>query len=133
MHSIISEDLSNTIGQNETTSTAPMLPVTAPKRMAIYYGYPSLVQNASWNVAAATATFSQFDLIIFGDNISYPTHGDHANTQTIIGSLNAMGKLTYGYVDLGVTTQNLSIAQMQTVVSNWSTMGIKGIFWDDAG
>ncbi|CAF4128072.1 unnamed protein product [Rotaria sordida] len=33
---------------------------------------------------------------------------------------------------LGVTTQNLSISQMQTIVNNWLAMKIKGIIWDDA-
>ena len=107
--------------------------VTVPKRLGIYYGWPSVVHGANGNLTAATAVFSQFDLVIFGDGLSSASHGDHANAQTIIGSLNSLGKLVYGYVDLGVTTQNLSIVQMQTTVNNWVAMGVKGIMWDDAG
>lgn len=107
--------------------------VNIPKYLGIYYGWPSLVQGANSNLTAAIQTFSQFDLIVFGDGLASPSHGDHVNTQTIIQSLNNLGKLTFGYVDLGVTTQNLSISQMQIIVNNWTAMGIKGIMWDDAG
>jgi hypothetical protein len=47
--------------------------------------------------------------------------------------LNSLGKLPFGYVDMGVTTKNLSISQMQIAVNNWTAMGVKGIMWDDAG
>jgi hypothetical protein len=127
-------DLRNNLGQTSTSTVSTWTwTVTAPKRLSIYYGWPSLVQGANSNLTAATATFSQFDLIIFGDGIASVSHGDHVNTQTIIGSLNSMGKLSYGYIDLGVTTQNLTIAQMETTVNNWAAMGVKGIMWDDAG
>ncbi|CAF5224305.1 unnamed protein product, partial [Rotaria magnacalcarata] len=85
------------------------------------------------NLTAAISIFSQFDLVVFGDGIASPSHGDHTNTQTIIQSLNNLGKLTFGYIDLGVTTQNLTILQMQTTVDEWAAMGINGILWDDAG
>ncbi|CAF3918781.1 unnamed protein product, partial [Rotaria sordida] len=114
----------------EMNNSSSSLSVNVPKRLGIYYGWPSLVQGANWNLIAAINTFSQFDLIAFGDGIASPSHGDHANTQTIIQSLNNLGKLTFGYVDLGVITQNLSISQMQTTVNNWLAMGIKGIIYD---
>ncbi len=107
--------------------------INIPKRLGIYYGWPSLVQGANGNLSSAIETFNQFDLIVFGDGIASPSHGDHNNTQIIIQALNNYGKLTFGYVDLGVTTQNLSISQMQTIVNNWTAMGIQGIMWDDAG
>lgn len=107
--------------------------VKLPKRLCVYYGWPSLVQNANGNLTAAIGTFNQFDAIVFGDGISVSSHGDHANTQTIIQGLNGYGKLSFGYVDLGVTTQNLSIVQMQTRVSDWAAMGAQGIMFDDAG
>ena len=116
-----------------TASSTSALPVTVPKRLCIYYGWPSLVQGANWNLTAALNTFNQFDLVVFGDGIASPSHGDHANTQTLIQSLNSFSKLTFGYVDLGVTTQNLTTTQMQGIVSNWAAMGVQGIMWDDAG
>lgn len=118
-------------GSNNNNSSS--LNINIPKSLCIYYGWPSLVQGVNGNLTAAIGTFSQFDLIVFGDGIASPSHGDHINTQTIIQSLNSLGKLTFGYVDLGVTTQNLSILQMQIIVNNWTMMGIQGIMWDDAG
>ncbi|CAM4741663.1 unnamed protein product [Rotaria magnacalcarata] len=119
-----------TLGSNQSSSSSN---VNVPKRLGIYYGWPSLVQGVQGNLTAAISIFSQFDLVVFGDGIASPSHGDHTNTQTIIQSLNNLGKLTFGYIDLGVTTQNLTILQMQTTVDEWAAMGINGILWDDAG
>jgi len=107
--------------------------VKVPKYLAVYYGWPSLVQNSSGNLTAASNCFKKFDLTVFGDGIWKTTHGDHTNTATIISNLNAAGKKAYGYVDLGVSTQNLSEAQMRQAVDGWFNMSAKGIFWDDAG
>ncbi|CAF3208518.1 unnamed protein product [Rotaria sp. Silwood2] len=96
-------------------------------------GFTKLVHGANENLTLAINTFSQFDVIVFGDGIASSSHGDHANTQIIIQSLNNLGKLSFGYIDLGVTTKNLSILQMQTTVDDWQAMEIKGILWDDAG
>ena len=118
-----------------TSTSAPTVKVKLPKRLCVYYGWPSLAQNANGNLTAAIGIFNQFDLIVFGDGISASSHLDHANTQTIIQGLTGYGKLSFGYVDLGVSssTQNLSFAQMQTSVSNWAAMGVQGIMFDDAG
>ncbi|CAF3439424.1 unnamed protein product [Rotaria sp. Silwood1] len=107
--------------------------VKVPKYLAIYYGWPSLVENSQGNVTAASNWFEQFDLIVFGDGIWKTTHGDHVKTQAIMSNLIARGKKVFGYVDLGVTTQNLNRKQMRQAVDGWSSMGANGIFWDDAG
>jgi hypothetical protein len=120
---------SNTNKNNTSASTSN---INVPKLLGIYYGSPSLVQNASGNLSEAIDIFNQFDLIVFGDGIASPSHDDYNNTQIIIQALNNFGKLTFGYVDLGVTTQNLSISEMQIIVNNWTIMGIQGIMWDDA-
>src|SRR5438552_3608566 len=41
----------------------------APRRLAIYYGYPSLVQGARGDLERAVATFSDYDVIVFGDGL----------------------------------------------------------------
>ena len=107
-------------------SIASALPaVKIPKYLAIYYGWPSYVQNSQGDVTQATNWFKQFDLMVFGDGIWKTTHGDRAKTATIISNLNAQGKKVFGYVDLGVSTQNLAISQMKTAVNGWLTMGAK--------
>lgn len=97
--------------------------VKVPKYLAIYYGWPSLVQNSQGNLTKASDWFKQFDLIVFGDGIWKTSHGDHANTAIIISNLIASQKKVCGYVDLGVTTQNLNETEMQTAVDGWFTMG----------
>lgn len=96
--------------------------VKVPKYLAIYYGWPSLVENSQGDVAKASNWFNQFDLIVFGDGIWHPSHGDHVKTKSIIQNLITNGKKVFGYVDLGVTTQNLNETQMRQAVDGWHAM-----------
>jgi hypothetical protein len=108
-------------------------PVARPKQLCIYYGWPSLVNGAGGNVARAAAEFGKFDMIVLGDGIEHTNHGDHGPTTSIISALRQAGKEVFGYVDLGVSTQNLPLAVMQDYVNEWQAMGASGIFLDDAG
>lgn len=114
-------------------ATAVSAAITPPARLAIYYGYPSLVNSAAGNLTAATASFAAFDVVVLGDGLEHPAHPDHANTQQVVTNLIGAGIEVYGYVDMGVTTQNLSIATAEQYVDEWAAMGVTGIFWDDAG
>src|SRR2546426_3076100 len=44
----------------------------APQRLAIYYGYPSVVEQAGGDIARAAAVFGQYDTIVFGDGLELP-------------------------------------------------------------
>lgn len=107
--------------------------IKVPKYLGIYYGWPSLVENSKGDVAKASSWFKQFDLLVFGDGIWKSSHGDHVKTKSIIENLIANKTKVYGYVDLGVSTQNLNETQMRQAVDGWQAMGANGIFWDDAG
>ncbi|MFQ5857204.1 MAG: cellulase family glycosylhydrolase [Anaerolineae bacterium] len=115
------------------TPTPTSVPLTPPARLAIYYGWPSQVNDADGDLDAATAAFAQFDLIVLKDGLEHPTNADHVNTVTLIANLNPLGVHVYSYVDLGVTTQNLDMITLQTYVDEWAAMGVAGIFFDDAG
>lgn len=108
-------------------------PITPPARLAIYYGWPSLVNEAAGDIAQAVAHLASFDIIVFGDGLEHPTHDDHSKTQQIINELRGLNIEIYGYIDMGVTTQNLPLATAQAYVDEWNAMGVNGIFWDDAG
>ena len=108
-------------------------PINTPKRLAIYYAWPSYVNGAGGNITQATAVFTHFDLVVFGDGLEHPTHPDHTNTRAIINRLEANGVEVFGYIDLGVTTQNLSCITLTTYVDEWAAMGVTGIFLDNAG
>ena len=107
--------------------------VVSPKQLCLYYGWPSYVNGSGGDVTRATAEFSKCDLTVLGDGIEHTSHGDHDAATSIVSALRGKGKEVFGYVDLGVSTQNLSIANMQLYVDEWAAMGASGIFLDDAG
>ncbi|CAF0835098.1 unnamed protein product [Rotaria sordida] len=78
-----------------------LTPVTVPQYLAIYYGWPSLVENSLGDVTAASNWFAQFDLIVLGDGLWKTTHGDHSKTQTIITNLIARNKKGIFWDDAG--------------------------------
>lgn len=117
----------------------------APARLAIYYGYPSLVNGASGNVARAVATFAEYDVIVFGDGLEFadvdprrvPAGAgpeEHRLTRSIIERLRAGAstKRIYGYIDLG-HSQRLSIEAIEHRARRWAAIGATGIFLDEAG
>ena len=118
------------------TLTKRFVPVSSRPffKLLIYYGYPSLV-NAASNINQAAQIYSEYDLVVFGAGLEVPTHPDHANLVTIIRLMNRLNPQTLvaGYIDLGVTTNNYTIAQMTTMTSQWKATGADMIFWDDAG
>ena len=116
-----------------STAEEDELAVRPPGRLAIYYGWPSHVNGAGGNLDQAAATFGAFDVVVLGDGLEQPSHGDHAGTRTIVERLIAKGVEVYGYVDMGVTTQNLPLATAKQYVDAWREMGVTGIFWDDVG
>ena len=117
----------------------------SPSALAIYYGYPSLVNGASGNVERAAATFAEYDVVVLGDGLEFPDLNprrrpagvgpdEHRRTRAIIERLRAQSPSmqVYGYVDLG-NTQQLTIAEMQHRAQLWSAMGATGVFLDEAG
>ena len=114
-------------------STEGIQTLNGPEKLAIYYGWPSLVNDADGDVNVAAADFANFDIVVLGDGLEHPAHGDHDKTEQIISQLVVSGTEVYGYIDMGVTTQNLSLATAQAYVDEWDAMGVTGIFWDDVG
>src|SRR5438876_5501709 len=48
-------------------------PGASPQRLAIYYGYPSLVNGAHQDLSRAVAVFSEYDLIVLGAGLEFDT------------------------------------------------------------
>ncbi|AYV78850.1 MAG: hypothetical protein Edafosvirus39_3 [Edafosvirus sp.] len=100
-----------------------------PKKLAIYYGIPSLVNNSNSSITSAVNTFKQYDLLVLGDGPEVPSHQDHNNTISIINDANMINTQVYGYID-----STISISSFTTKVSQWKAMGnVKGIFCDRFG
>ena len=114
----------------------------APLRLAIYYGYPSLINGANGNLERAVAVFSDYDIVVLGDGLEFDParpgqaagHADHAFTKRIIQQLGLTPRRSqvYGYVDLG-GTQHLPAAAVAERIELWARMGAAGVFLDEAG
>jgi hypothetical protein len=117
-------------------------PPQTPARLAIYYGYPSLVNGANGDIAKAVAAFSLYDVVVFGDGLEFTDHqssrtaqGDPAEHQKLVQIIAGMKRLNsgvriYGYVPLG-EYQHLSDSDIQQRIGLWKQMGVAGIFLDE--
>jgi hypothetical protein len=119
--------------------------VPEPKRLAIYYGIPSLVNGAAGDTGRATAAFAEYDLVVFGDGLEFedvvparkPAGAgplEYARTKTIVARLTTSPRKTavFGYIDLG-RSQQLAIDEIKARVLRWKAVGASGIFYDEAG
>lgn len=103
-------------------------------RLLIYYGIPEGV-NEAWNVEKASEVFSNYDVIVFGAGLEESEHKFHQSTASIINLVQQLSPKTvfYGYIDLGVTTNNFSLEVIKSKATKWKAMGAAGVFYDDAG
>ncbi|HJZ75064.1 MAG TPA: hypothetical protein VKE51_25190 [Vicinamibacterales bacterium] len=112
-----------------------------PKRLAIYYGFPSLVEGADGSVSHAVRVFSDYDVMVFGDGLELGDSSADAEwqqEQRLVGQIIARlhmrprKPLIYGFVGLG-RLQPLADAEIVRRVDAWRQLGVDGIFFDDAG
>ena len=102
------------------------------KNLMIYYGWLNSFNSAqnSWNNEKVAQDLARYDVLVFGDGLADPTHGDYSNTQVIIPRikvLNPHAKI-FGYVSINQTLSNF-----ETKVDDWNDLEIDGIFCDEAG
>jgi hypothetical protein len=116
-------------------------PAAAPLRLAVYYGYPSLVNGAAGDLSRASSEFLRYDVLILGDGLQLdPRDGatdadnERARARRVIGLLRAAprGPEIFGYVDLG-DTQRLSDDEVVRRIEAWAAIGAHGVFLDEAG
>jgi hypothetical protein len=125
-------------------NASTVAPTNLPVRFAIYYGYPSLVNNAT-SLTAAVASFAPYQLVVWGDGVEFadqqPTRQpqgvgaeEHQRARQILQALQQTPNNTaiYGYVPLG-DTQQLALTAIQQRIDLWAAMGVNGIFLDEAG
>jgi hypothetical protein len=122
-----------------------------PARLAIYYGYPSLVNGSRGDVEMAASVFSAYDAVVLGDGLEftekqpgrYP-EGDPEEHQKALQIIAAVRKRSpgtrfYGYVCLGEIPwpkgqqTALSPKQLEERIQLWKQMAVSGIFLDEAG
>jgi hypothetical protein len=100
-----------------------------PKTLLIYYSYPSSI-NGTYTVTGAAAELGQYDYVVLGDLLEETSHPDHANTVAIIADPAMANTTVFGYIDLGVTSENLPLSEIQARVDEWQATGAAGIFFD---
>jgi hypothetical protein len=101
-----------------------------PKDLLIYYGYLNSFNYSEngWDNEKVAVDMARYQLLIFGDGVQNPSHPDYANTQIIIPRVKALNPsaLIFGYVAAPDATFNTKAGQ-------WNTLGVRGIFMDEAG
>jgi hypothetical protein len=117
-------------------------PFVPPQRLAIYYGYPSLVNGARGDLARASSVFLEYDVVVFGDGLEFETGGpahaagtaEHAFTKQLIARLasSARRPSVLGYIAIG-STEWLSLAEIVDRIDRWARMGADGVLLDEAG
>jgi hypothetical protein len=110
-----------------------------PKRLAIYYGYPSLVEGAAGSVSHAVSIFGRYDVIVFGGHLDIGTASRDLEIEEplvvqIVRRLHLRPQqpVIYGHIDLGGSPQ-LADAEIVRRIDRWKRLGADGIFFDEAG
>jgi len=103
-----------------------------PKNLLIYYGWLNAFNSSvnSWNNDKVAVDMSKYNVIVFGDGVQDPSHGDFANSQVIISRIKAINPetLIFGYV-----TVNQPLSAFITKAKQWDDLEVNGIFMDEAG
>jgi len=105
---------------------------TRPKDLLIYYGWLNSFNSGQhgWDNEKVSQEMAQHRMLVFGDGIQNPGHGDYANTEVIIPRIKELNNYSeiYGYV-----TVNQSYGDFTTKVNQWDDLEVHGIFMDEAG
>lgn len=123
-------DISTPVTTPQTSYTP--VPLSSPKQLCIYYGDPLKVNGAATD-AISVAQLAHCQLVVLGDGILGMTAARQSQIAALIATLKSSGTAVFGYIDLGVTTQNLNLALIQQRALSWKALGATGIFLDDAG
>lgn len=134
-----------------TANIAAAATPVIPARLAIYYGYPSLVNGANGDVEKAASVFATYDVVVLGDGLEFPDKqparyppGDPEEHQKVLKIISAVKNHNsrtrlYGYVCLGEFPSrngekiSLTLQELEERAVLWKHMGVAGIFLDEAG
>jgi phage-related tail fiber protein len=103
------------------------------KSLLIYYGYPPAYKGLWDNNAVIEAIAKDCDIWVCGDTYQDPSQEVYSDTSAIIAGLLAKGVEVYGYIPIGVNTENRSLATLQTAIDQWCVLNVSGIFVDEFG
>lgn len=110
------------------------LKIPKPYKITIFYGVPISVNNV-WDIERASKYFAFYDTIIFGAEIQDISHEFYKSSEQIIRYIKKIksNAKIFGYLDIGVTTNNYSHQKMMEIVDDWKKLNIDGILLDNCG
>ena len=103
---------------------------------AVYYGWPSQVNNAYGNLPVAAVTFGQYDVVVFNGGLEESGHGDHASTVKIINSSTKATRPGSSAIWMRRTGVRNGVqmggtpVDWETHLDMWLAAGVDGIFVD---
>jgi hypothetical protein len=100
--------------------------------MLIYYGWLNAFNSAEnqWDNEKVANDLAKYNILVFGDGLENPPHGDYANTVVIINRIKAIKPSIKIF---GYASTNLDLSVFTGKVNGWSVLGVNGIFMDEAG
>ena len=106
--------------------------MSKPVNILFYYGYPNSFNSTTnqWNNEKVAQDLARYKMIVFGNGLENPSHPDYNNFKIILARLKELNSSisVFGYV-----TAKQPFADFNTKTSQWDTLGVKGIFIDEAG
>jgi len=103
-----------------------------PADTLVYYGWVSSFNYPTnqWSVEAVAQDMSRYGIIVLGNGVADPQHGDYTNAMWVIDRVQALNPacMIFGYATL-----DQDLALFQADVDEWAAAGVTGIFGDEAG
>lgn len=103
-----------------------------PQDLLIYYGWINSFNSAQngWNNELVAQDMAKYGLVVLGDGVQDPAHGDFANTSVVIPRIKALNPncKIFGYV-----SSNQDIEDFMTKADQWDALEVDGIFMDESG
>jgi len=103
-----------------------------PRNCLIYYGWLNAFNSDQngYDNEKVSQELARYGMLVLGDGIQNPEHGDFANSVMIITRLYELNPCIsiFGYVSVNQSAQNFA-----TKSDQWNDLEIDGIFMDEAG
>jgi len=103
-----------------------------PANLLIYYGWLNSYESGEcgWDNEKVAQSLAKYELLVFGDGVQDPAHGDFVNSEIIISRIKELNPETaiFGYV-----TVSQDMGDFRTKVRQWDSLEVHGIFMDEAG
>lgn len=107
-----------------------------PKKLLIYYGFPSKINNAA-NLQAAANTFGQYNYVVWPDNMESTVINpvEAVKNKQIFDLINPLTTKVFGYISLSMKKkgQKLSQISIRNKIDLLDSFGVHGILFDECG